>query len=120
MPAYGCRFCGQVFMETNAARDHAIKEHGKEIARLRIEKLKEGAESVEAHLIVAEAIKEYTLKYLSNETDSQGMYSIDEALGGAALHQLFVNAESCGYKGCRHGEPDPDLVTQALATQPRP
>lgn len=36
------------------------------------------------------------------DEDQRGVYSIDEALGSAACYRLWMDAERCGYAGCRH------------------
>lgn len=40
--------------------------------------------------------------FTMNDTDSVGVYSIDEALGDVAVYQLWRNTNVCGLKTCRH------------------
>ncbi|MDQ6669361.1 MAG: hypothetical protein M3069_01110 [Chloroflexota bacterium] len=41
-------------------------------------------------------------RFALNDEDAVGVYSIDEALGGLELYQLWRNANSCGLKTCTH------------------
>src|ERR671929_24743 len=41
------------------------------------------------------------LRELWGEDDTRGMYSIDEALGSAAMYQLWRNAGHCTWPNCR-------------------
>jgi hypothetical protein len=42
------------------------------------------------------------LRELWGEDDTQGKYSIDEALGSAAMYQLWHTAAQCTWPDCRH------------------
>jgi hypothetical protein len=42
------------------------------------------------------------LRELWGEDDTRGVYSIDEALGSAALYQLWQSAGHCAWASCRH------------------
>jgi hypothetical protein len=41
-------------------------------------------------------------RFTLNDSDSVGVYSIDEALGDLAVYRHWRNANSCGLKTCRH------------------
>ena len=61
------------------------------------------------------AVKEIygALRALWGDQDSRGVYTIDEALGTAAAHRLWVAANRCSYPACRHAaEPSPDREPQ--------
>jgi hypothetical protein len=45
------------------------------------------------------------LRQLWGDEDTRGVYSIDEALGSAALYRLWTSASRCTWDGCRHTEP---------------
>jgi hypothetical protein len=41
-------------------------------------------------------------EYRLNACDGLGVYSIDEVLGDLDVYRLWVNANACGRRGCRH------------------
>lgn len=117
---YICRMCGQRFDSPKAAVEHAHREHAKEMSHFKVKALREAWErepSEENYMNFQECVSEHTRKFLMNESDTKSVYSVAEVLGDTELHRLFQSAESCNYKGCRHEEPDPDMVTRILATQ---
>jgi hypothetical protein len=42
------------------------------------------------------------LRELWGEDDARGVYAIDEALGSAAMYQLWCTAGQCTWDNCRH------------------
>lgn len=112
-----CRFCGEVFDSAERTYEHAKKAHPKEVSQLKINAMKKGATTDEDRMALMEAIREHTLQFRVNATDTQAMYTIEEALGTVSMYQFFHSVETCSYKNCKHSEPDPAIVERVLTLQ---
>ena len=118
-PAYKCNWCEYISTKHEKVVHHAEEEHPKEVSRAKIDFARSRAKTEEDQLNLLEAVKEHTLKFLVDESDKHGVYSIDEVLGAISLHEMFQRVSDCGYKGCQHEELAPALVDEILANQSR-
>lgn len=119
MKIYQCRYCERWETSQKDIMDHLQSNHAKEVSATKIALLRRQAnpDNSEDLLNILEAIKEHTLKYLVDETDKQGVYSIDEALNSTEIHRLFQASETCGWNGCPHQELDSETVNRILLSQ---
>jgi hypothetical protein len=116
---YKCQLCGMTDTDQDVMRKHVSDVHSKQLSEFKIKALRKSATSTEDQMNLADAIKEHTLKFLMDESDTKGVYSIDEVLGDTTLYQLFHNAATCGWKGCIHDSPSPEAIDNALKAIPK-
>ncbi len=53
------------------------------------------------------------LRRLWGDADGRGVYTIDEALGSAAMYRLWHSASACSHPGCAHRSPLPAVPPAA-------
>ena len=55
------------------------------------------------------------LRELWGEQDSRGVYTIDEALGTPSLYRLWLAANRCSYRACKHAAESPSDCERSMA-----
>ena len=87
--------------EFEAAAEEHLRTHPKPVlARFWLRRFLDDMRPSERALAVKQVYSE--LLALWGDQDSRGIYSIDEALGTSSMYRLWVAANRCSYRACRH------------------
>jgi hypothetical protein len=103
-----CEICGDAVVRAEPERQAHLETHSfAEVLRFEIRQdldlVPEGARAAIVRDIYRQLLGTGTSGgFELGAADGMGLYSIDEALGGLSMYQLWRSASHCGRAGCAH------------------
>lgn len=94
------RVTGYYASVQRAAAEHLAKHPSPVVERFLLRKHLDELEPSVRPIAVKQVYSQ--LRQLWGEDDTRSVYSIDEALGSAAMYRLWRNAGHCTWANCRH------------------